>query len=311
MKKISFIIPCYNEEEVLPILYDRLNKISKQLTNYECEFLFINDGSKDKTEEVVEKLYSKDSRVKLYSFSRNFGQYEALNCGMENANGDLAVTIDADLQDPPEIILDMINQYENTDVDIIYGSRISRNTETLLKKFSSKFFYKVLNSISDMNFSPDNNSEFRLINRKVIDTYNKFNEKHKYIKEILNWTGFKQIPFKYEQRTRVAGKTKYSYTKLIKLALTTILSLSKKPVKIFLFLSSIFFILSLLLLIILIINNTVFNMITYNILYILLSTIFFISSLLFISFYMVLEYILNIFEEIKNRPKYIINKKLG
>lgn len=310
MKKISFIIPCYNEEEVLPMLYDRLDKVSKQLVDYECEFLFINDGSKDKTEEIIDSFHHKDNRVKLYSFSRNFGQYEALNCGMDNAKGDLAITIDADLQDPPEVILDMIREYETTEVDIIYGHRISRNSESFLRKFSSKSFYKVINSISDVNFSSDNNSEFRLMNRKVIDSYNKFNEKPKYMRGILNWSGFKQVPFKYEQKTRAAGDTKYSYSKLIKLAFTTILSFSKKPTKIFLFLSSIFFILSLLLFIILIINNYVFNIKAYNIIYILSSIILFTSSLTFLSFYIVLEYILNIFEEIKNRPRYIINKKL-
>lgn len=310
MKKISFIIPCYNEEEVLPMLYDRLDKVSKQLVNYECEFLFINDGSKDKTEEIIESFHQKDNRIKLYSFSRNFGQYEALNCGMDNAKGDLAITIDADLQDPPEVILDMIREYETTKVDIIYGHRISRNSESFLRKFSSKSFYKVINSISDVNFSSDNNSEFRLMNRKVIDTYNKFNEKPKYMRGILNWSGFKQIPFKYEQKTRAAGDTKYSYSKLMKLAFTTILSFSKKPTKIFLFLSSVFFILSLLLFIILIINNYAFDIKTYNVIYILSSIILFISSLIFLSFYLILEYILNIFEEIKNRPRYIINKKL-
>ncbi|WP_157146738.1 glycosyltransferase family 2 protein [Brachyspira pilosicoli] len=310
MKKISFIIPCYNEEEVLPMLYDRLDKVSKQLVDYECEFLFINDGSKDKTEEIIDSFHNKDNRVKLYSFSRNFGQYEALNCGMYNAKGDLAITIDADLQDPPEVILDMVREYETTEVDIIYGHRISRNSESFLRKFSSKYFYKVINSISDVNFSSDNNSEFRLMNRKVIDSYNQFNEKPKYMRGILNWSGFKQVPFKYEQKTRAAGYTKYSYSKLIKLAFTTILSFSKKPTKIFLFLSSIFFILSLLLFIILIINNYIFNIKAYNIIYILSSIILFTSSLTFLSFYIVLEYILNIFEEIKNRPRYIINKKL-
>ncbi|MEI0549857.1 glycosyltransferase family 2 protein [Brachyspira intermedia] len=134
MKRLSFIIPCYNEEEVLQMLYERLNKVSKQITDYDTEFIFINDGSKDKTEEIIIKFNRQDKRVKLYSFSRNFGHQAAVSCGIHHANSDLAVIIDADLQDPPEIIPDMIKMYEETKCPIIYGKRISREGETFLRK---------------------------------------------------------------------------------------------------------------------------------------------------------------------------------
>ena len=124
MKNLSFIIPCYNEEEVLHLLYERLNKVSKLIKNYETEFIFINDGSEDKTESIIEELHKEDTRVKLYSFSRNFGHQAAVSCGIHHTNSDLAVIIDADLQDPPEIIPDMIKLYEKTKTPIIYGKRI-------------------------------------------------------------------------------------------------------------------------------------------------------------------------------------------
>ena len=137
MEELSFIIPCYNEEEVLITLYERLNAVSKLVYNYDISFIFINDGSKDKTENIIEDLSKKDNRVKLYSFSRNFGHQAAVSCGIHNCSSDLAVIIDADLQDPPEIIPDMIKLYEKTKTPIIYGKRISREGENLFKKVTS------------------------------------------------------------------------------------------------------------------------------------------------------------------------------
>ena len=148
MKRLSFIIPCYNEEESLPVLYNRLDKVSKEIKDYESEFIFINDGSKDKTEEIIINLNKEDKRVRLYSFSRNFGHQAAVSCGIHNTDSDLAVIIDADLQDPPEIIPDMIKMYEETQAPIIYGKRISREGETFFKKIIAVLFYILIYYLS-------------------------------------------------------------------------------------------------------------------------------------------------------------------
>lgn len=308
MKKVSFIIPCYNEEESLPILYQRLNNVANQLNNYKCEFIFINDGSKDKTEEIIENLNKNDNRVKLFSFSRNFGQYEAINCGIAHATGDLAITMDADLQDSPEIIIAMIQKYEETGVDIIYCSRISRKGESLLKKISSTVFYNLINMISNIKFETNNNSEFRLINRKVIDYYNNFTERPKYIRLILNFIGFKKYMIEYEQNERIAGKTKYSYKKLFKLALSIIFSYSRNLIKIFIYIGLFIIFLSILSIFILLYFHTKGHSIELS--YYIMACIFIVLGFQFISLYILGEYILNIREEVKNRPRYIISKKI-
>ena len=231
MKKVSLIIPCYNEEEVLPILYERLNKVSKLITDYETEFIFINDGSKDKTEEIVEKLYEQDKRVKLYSFSRNFGHQAAVSCGIHHTNSDLAVIIDADLQDPPEIIPDMIKMYEETKSPIIYGKRISREGETFFKKITATLFYRTINLLSEVQF-PVDTGDFRLIDKKVIEAYKSFSESPKYIRGLISWMGFEQRPFEYHREARAAGGTKYTLKKMMKFAMTGIISFSTKPLKI-------------------------------------------------------------------------------
>ena len=207
MKKLSFIIPCYNEEDVLELLYERLDKVSKSIDFYNIEFIFINDGSKDKTEEIIENLYKKDKRVKLYSFSRNFGHQAAVSCGIHNCDAELAVIIDADLQDPPEIIPDMIKLYEETNIPIIYGKRVSREGETLFKKITASIFYRFINLLSEFQF-PVDTGDFRLIDKRVIESYNQFLESPKYIRGLLSWMGFKQEPFEYKRVDRAAGSTK-------------------------------------------------------------------------------------------------------
>ena len=234
MKKVSFIIPCYNEEESLPILYQRLNNVANQLNNYKCEFIFINDGSKDKTEEIIENLNKNDNRVKLFSFSRNFGHQAAVSCGIHNCESNIAIIIDADLQDPPEIIPDMIKEYEKNKFPIIYGKRISREGESLFKKLTASIFYRLINLLSEVQF-PVDTGDFRLIDKTVIEAYKSFSENPKYIRGLISWMGFEQKAFEYKRESRIAGTTKYTLKKMLKLALTGILSFSVKPLRISLY----------------------------------------------------------------------------
>ncbi|WP_295298424.1 glycosyltransferase family 2 protein [uncultured Brachyspira sp.] len=306
---LSFIIPCYNEEEVLNMLYKRLNKVSKLIDNYDIEFIFINDGSKDKTEEIIEEFIKNDNRIKLLSFSRNFGHQAAVSCGIHYTNSDLAVIIDADLQDPPEIIPDMIKMYEETKCPIIYGKRISRDGETFFKKITATLFYRTINLLSEVQF-PVDTGDFRLIDKNVIETYKSFEESPKYIRGLISWMGFEQKPFEYHREARAAGGTKYTLKKMLMLAITGIMSFSTKPLKISLYLG-----------IIAIISALIFSIRVFY-LYLFqpnllvrgwastIIIILFIGGIQLISLSIISEYLGNMFNEVKKRPEYIIKKKI-
>ncbi len=307
--KVSIIIPCYNEEDVLNTFYERINNVSKELIDYELEFLFINDGSKDKTEKIIEELNKKDSRVKLFSFSRNFGHQSAVSCGIHNCCSDIAVIIDADLQDPPEIIPDMIKMYEDIKCPIIYGKRVSRKGETFFKKLTASIFYRLINLLSEVKF-PVDTGDFRLIDRNVIETYKSFGENPKYIRGLISWMGFEQKAFEYEREARAAGHTKYTFKKMLKLALTGILSFSVKPLKISLFLGTlaIFTALSF--------SVRVFYLYLFNPDKLVkgyasaIIIILFMGGFQLLSLSVISEYLANIFNEIKKRPEYILKKTI-
>ena len=307
MKKVSFIIPCYNEEEVLPLLYQRLNNVSNELKDYECEFIFINDGSKDKTEEIIENLNKNDNRVKLYSFARNFGHQAAVSCGIHRCESDFAIIIDADLQDPPEIIPDMIKEYEKTKTPIIYGKRISREGESLFKKLTASIFYRLINLLSEVQF-PVDTGDFRLIDKTVIEAYKSFSENPKYIRGLISWMGFEQKAFEYKRESRIAGTTKYTLKKMLRLALTGILSFSVKPLRISLFfgIMSIF--------IAIIFSLRVFYLYLFSPEDLVrgwastIIIILFIGGVQLISLSVISEYLANLFNEVKKRPEYIIKK---
>ena len=307
MKKVSFIIPCYNEEEVLPLLYQRLNNVSNELKDYECEFIFINDGSKDKTEEIIENLNKNDNRVKLYSFARNFGHQAVVSCGIHRCESDIAIIIDADLQDPPEIIPDMIEEYEKTKTPIIYGKRISREGESLFKKLTASIFYRLINLLSEVQF-PVDTGDFRLIDKTVIEAYKSFSENPKYIRGLISWMGFEQKAFEYKRESRIAGTTKYTLKKMLRLALTGILSFSVKPLRISLFfgIMSIF--------IAIIFSLRVFYLYLFSPEDLVrgwastIIIILFIGGVQLISLSVISEYLANLFNEVKKRPEYIIKK---
>ena len=297
MKKVSFIIPCYNEEEALPILYQRLNNVSKELKDYECEFIFINDGSKDKTEEIIENLNKNDNRVKLFSFSRNFGHQAAVSCGIHNCESNIAIIIDADLQDPPEIIPDMIKEYEKNKCPIIYGKRISREGESLFKKLTASIFYRLINLLSEVQF-PVDTGDFRLIDKTVIEAYKSFSENPKYIRGLISWMGFEQKAFEYKRESRIAGTTKYTLKKMLRLALTGILSFSVKPLRISLYFGIIFYLY-------LFSSAELVRGWASTIIIIL-----FMGGVQLISLSVISEYLANMFNQVKKRPEYIIKNKI-
>ena len=221
-KLISVVVPCYNEEEVLPLFYDEIVRVSGEMMNahpqLSFEFLFINDGSKDKTLTILRSLAKKDGRVRYVSFSRNFGKEPALYAGLENSNGDYVVTLDADLQHPPKLIPEMYNIVSSGEYDCAATRRISRKGEPKLLSFFSRSFYKVINSISQTQIV-DGAQDFRFMTRQMVDAILSMSERNRFSKGIFSWVGFDTKYIPVENTERAAGTTTWNFWKLFKYSL--------------------------------------------------------------------------------------------
>lgn len=309
MKKISVIIPMYYEEEVVEECYKRMTFVLQNIENYDYEIICINDGSKDKTLTILENLAIKDKRLKVLSFSRNFGHQCAVTAGLKFVTGDVIVIIDADLQDPPELIPEMLKLWEAGN-DVIYGKRKTRDGESVFKLFTAKMFYKTLNALSDVEI-PKDTGDFRLVDRKVVDTINSLPEHNKFLRGLFSWVGYKQIPFQYERKERFAGKTKYPLKKMLKLASDGIISFSTKPLKIVGGLGIISIVISFILLIYALISYIFkLNNLSAGWTSLMLGITFF-AGVQLLSLWIMSEYIARIYDESKNRPQYIIEKKIN
>lgn len=309
MKKVSLVIPMYFEELVAEECYNRVASVLKNLINYEYEIVFVNDGSKDKTLEILEKIAENDKNVKVISFSRNFGHQAAVTAGLKETTGDAVVIIDADMQDPPELIPEMLKLWEAGN-EVIYGQRKTREGESAFKLMTAKMFYKTLNLLSDVDI-PQNTGDFRLVDRKVVDKMNSLPEHNKFLRGLWSWLGYKQYAFEYERKKRVAGKTKYPLKKMLKLASDGIISFSSKPIKLVGLLGMISIIISFIILI--------YALISYacNLNHLsagwtsLMCAITFFAGVQLLSLWIISEYIGKIYDETKGRPQYIIDKKIN
>lgn len=299
----------YYEEEVVDECYNRVSNILKKLDDYGYEIIFINDGSKDKTLELLENIANIDKNVKIISFSRNFGHQCAVTAGLQYVTGDAIVIIDADLQDPPELIPQMLKLWEDGN-EVIYGKRKTRGGESKFKLLTAKMFYSTLNALSDVDI-PKDTGDFRLVDRKVVDVINSLPEHNKFLRGLFSWVGFEQKAFEYERKERFAGKTKYPLKKMLKLASDGIISFSTKPLKLVGGLGVVSIILSFIILIYSILsfickwNNLTSGWTS------LMVTITFFSGTILISLWMIGEYIERIYDESKARPQYIIKKKIN
>jgi len=309
MKKISVVIPLYCEEKVLKKCYNRLIDVLKNLKDYNYEIIFVNDGSIDKTLEILQDMAKQDKAVKVLSFSRNFGHQAAVTAGIKAVTGEAVVIMDADLQDPPEVIPDMLKYWEQGN-EVVYGKRKKRNGETIFKLLTAKMFYKILNSLADVEI-PKDTGDFRLVDKKVIDIINSMPEHNKYLRGLFSWVGFRQIPYEYERQKRYAGKTKYSLSKMLNFGLQGIISFSTKPLKlvgqlgIISIIFSFFIFIYSLLSYIFSWNNLVPGWTT------IMVSITLFSGVQLLSLWVISEYIARIHEETKNRPEYIIDKKIN
>ena len=309
MKKISVIVPMYFEEAVVSECYKRLKEVLTNLNDYNYEIIFVDDGSKDQTLSILEKIAMVDKNIKVISFSRNFGHQAAVQAGLKLSSGDAVIIIDADLQDPPELIPQMVSLWENGN-DVIYAKRKLREGETKFKLFSAKMFYNILNDLSDVSI-PKDTGDFRLADRKVVDVINSLPEHNKFFRGLFSWVGFKQAPIEYERKERFAGETKYPLNKMIKLAKDGIFSFSTKPLKFVTKLGIVSIFISILILIYSLLSFIFdWNNLTAGWTSIMVTVTFF-AGVQLLSLGMISEYIGRIYDESKNRPSYIINKKIN
>lgn len=228
-KLVTILIPAYNEEEVLPMLYERLIKLMDSLPQYNFELLFVNDGSRDKTLEIIQEMRKVDSRVCYVNLSRNYGKEVAMIAGFDYVNGDCMINIDADLQDPPELIPEMLKYWEEG-YDDVYAKRKSRKGESFLKKLTSWGYYRVLQSMTNIEIQTDT-GDFRLLDRRCVEAIRMMRESQRYTKGLYSWIGYKKKEILYDRDARAAGKTKWNYRKLANLSIDGITSFTTSPLR--------------------------------------------------------------------------------
>jgi len=298
----SVIVPLFNEELVIDESYRRLKKVMDSVKeNY--EIIFMNDGSSDRTQDKVEKICIKDEKIKLINFSRNFGHQAAITAGMELALGDAIIVIDADLQDPPEVIPKMIIKWKEG-YEVVYGKRIKREGESFLKKVTAKAFYRLLKSMTNIDI-PVDTGDFRLIDRNVCDALIALPERNRYVRGLVSWVGYKQTYVEMSRQERFAGETKYPFKKMMKLAFDGITSFSYKPLAIAGYLGGLTFFIGIISLIGVVINNMANHTPILNF-GLIIAINFMMFGLVFASIGIMGEYIGRIFDESKARPNYII-----
>lgn len=308
MKKISIIIPVYNEEEALPLLYKELCRVIDKMPNYEFEILFINDGSKDKSLELIKKFREEDKKINYVDFSRNFGQEVAMAAGLDYATGDCAIFMDADLQDPPDLVPEMVKYWEEG-YDDVYARRKKRTGESFLKKFTSKMYYKVLQKMTKVEIQKDTGN-YRLIDRRCINALRKMKESERNLKSLFSWIGYNKKEVLFDRPPRVAGKTKWNYLKLIDLAINGITSFTTSPLKFATYFAIPTFIVLIIYFIYVIIKSFVTHTMIQAFQAIILLILFF-SGIQILLFGILGEYLGRIFNETKNRPLYLVNEYNG
>ena len=309
MKKVSVVIPMYYEEEVAKECYNRMSEVLSKIEGYEYELICVNDGSQDKTLPILEEIAKNDKKVKVISFARNFGHQCAVTAGLKYVTGDCVVIIDADLQDPPELIPEMLKFWEEGN-EVIYGKRKTREGESVFKLLTAKMFYKTLNALSDVDI-PKDTGDFRLVDRKVVDVMNSMPEHNKFLRGLWGWIGFKQIPFEYERKERFAGKTKYPLKKMLKLASDGIIGFSTKPLKMVGALGILAIVISIIILIYSLVSYIFgLNHLTAGWTSIMVTVTLF-SGVQLLSIWIMSEYIGRIYDESKSRPQYIIDKTIN
>lgn len=302
--KLSVVVPMYFEEEVANECHNRL---STAISAFDYEIIYVNDGSTDKTLPILKDIAQENNRVKIISFSRNFGHQAAVTAGVKYAKGDCVAIIDADLQDPPELIPDMVELWKEG-YEVVYAKRKKRKGESFFKKVTAKAFYRTLSSLTDTDI-PNDTGDFRLIDRKVADAFNSMSEHNRFIRGMVAWLGYKQIPIEYVRDERYAGETKYPLKKMLKLALDGIMSFSTKPLKLVTNLGTLTLLFSLGIIVYALISQFTGNVTTGWTSTLIVITM--LSGVQLLSIGVVGGYIARIYEESRNRPIYLVSEEIN
>lgn len=307
MKLISIVVPCYNEEQALPFFYDEAKKLSEKMERthgVEFEFVFVDDGSRDKTANILKELSREDRRVKYISFSRNFGKEAGLLAGLENARGDYVAVMDADLQDPPHLLEEMYEALTAGDYDCAAARRVTRKGEPPIRSCFAKMFYKLINKISSADIM-DGARDFRLMKRSVVDAILSMKEYNRFSKGIFGWVGFKTKWIDYENVERIAGDTKWSFWKLLLYSIDGIVAFSTMPLSISALLGIICCVIAFIMIAIVIIKTLIWGdpVAGYPS---LMCVIFLLSGVQLFTIGILGQYIAKTYMETKDRPKYII-----
>jgi glycosyltransferase involved in cell wall biosynthesis len=303
----SIVIPMYNEEEVIAETYKRLKKVMDE-TGEPYELVFVNDGSRDRSAAIIAELAQTDDCIRLIDFSRNFGHQIAVTAGLDYAQGQSIVIIDADLQDPPEVIPRMLEKWREG-YDVVYGKRLKRQGETFFKKFTAFAFYRILGALTNDSI-PKDTGDFRLIDRKVCDAMKKLPEKNRFLRGMINWVGFKQIAVEYVRDERWAGETKYPLKKMLKFASDGIFSFTYKPLKLATYIG---FLLSAsgFLYLLYVLYQRLFTSSTQTGWASIIAVNLVFNGIILVILGIIGEYIGRIYEEVKGRPLYIVREKIG
>ena len=306
MEKISIIVPCYNEEEAMPIFYEEICKVAKKMKKVDFEFIFVNDGSKDHTLDVARELHKKDERVRYVSFSRNFGKEAGMYAGLEAARGDYVAIMDVDLQDPPALIEEMYETLKNEDYDCVASRRVSRKGEPPIRSFFARCYYKLINKISKTEIV-DGARDFRLMTRQMVDSILELKEYNRYSKGIFSWVGYKTKWLEYENVERVAGTTKWSFWKLFLYSLESIVAFSTVPLSIAAVMGILFCLIAFILIIVIIIKTlTVGDPVAGW--PSMVCIIFLVSGIQLFCLGIIGQYLAKTYLEVKNRPIYIVKE---
>ncbi|CAI8853918.1 MULTISPECIES: glycosyltransferase family 2 protein [Bacillus] len=306
-KLVSIVVPMYFEEEVAQECYNRLKSVMIQ-NNINYEFVFVNDGSTDRTMEILKEIAANDYRAKVVNFARNFGHQTAVTAGIDCASGDAIVIIDADLQDPPEVIPELIAKWQEG-YEVVYAKRKQRKGETWFKLLTAKYFYRFLNYMSDIDI-PKDTGDFRIIDRKVADVFKQMTERNRFIRGMMSWVGFSQTYVEYERDERFAGETKYPLKKMIKFASDGIIAFSTKPLRIVMTLGIMSVFISIAVLLYSVIVKLIGKDIQTGWASIMVAITFF-SGIQLLGLGIVGQYIARIYDESKNRPIYIVKETIN
>lgn len=302
--RLSVVIPVFNEEEVLPETYRRLTEVMEGLS-LPYEIVFVDDGSKDQSPRLLDELARRDPRVRVIHFSRNFGHQAAITAGLDYARGEAVVVIDADLQDPPEVIPEMVAKWQEG-YEVVYGQRVRREGETLFKRLTASFFYRLLRFMTDIDI-PLDTGDFRLMDRKVVEVMKLLREKNRFIRGLVAWVGFRQIALPYVRHRRLAGTTKYPLRKMLRLAWDGITAFSNKPLKVAAYLGLALSLFSFLYLVAIVVAKLLGKSTVPGWAFLAVMNLFF-SGIILIILGIMGEYLGRMYEEAKNRPLYIVDR---